>query len=314
MGNQKSVAMALADVVNVRPVAIALQSQFGYEPTGLKFDVFTEAGTPQVMVSGRAPGHLGDFEELVIQRKDETAPELVRRSVLVAMARLDPYTTALYLLDTYAAEGDQSESTGLDAAESLALRARSMLASTTLSTQRSLFDNLLGNIALFRDRPEAARQDFANAIVSNPGNVAAILNLTFLDLKAQKFASVLQRMSDLLRDQKPPNRVLLAIAYQMKALAHAGLGENEEADQSFGDAVNAMPERPSTYEYWSRVKRERGDSASAQVLHEKSREQTGKYKNYSEIATMYFSLIEAGADDHKLTRTRFATPPVVSFR
>jgi predicted Zn-dependent protease len=318
MGNQKSVAMALADVVKVRPVAVALQSQFGYEPMALTFDVFTEAGTPQIMVSGRGPGHVGDFEELVVQRKNETVPDLLRRSVLIAMSRLDPYTTALYLLDSYASGSEQGpeevDVDRLDAAESLALRAKSMLPPATISPRRSLFDNLLGTVALFRNNPDAAREAYASAVAANPANVVAILNLTFVDLKLKKYSMSAQRIAQLLDEQKPSNPVLLTIAYQMQALANAGLGQNDQADRSFALAVETLPERPSTYEYWANVKRKRGDDSGAELLHAQSLAHRGKYTNYSEVATMYFSLSDEGQNGQVLVRTPFTVPPVVSFR
>jgi hypothetical protein len=314
MGDQKSVAMALADVANVRPVAVALQSQLGYRPTGLRFDVFTEGGTPQVMIAGRAPGHVGDFEELIVQRKDETVPEMLRRAVLVAMSRLDPYTTTLFLLDSYAASPEGTGMERLEAAEALANRAKSMLPPATLSVRRSLFDNLLGTAALFHNKPEEARKFFAEAIASNPANVIPILNLTFIDLKLHDYGAAAHRMAQLLSEQKPSNPVLLTIAYQMQGFAHAGMGENDQADHSFALAVQTMPERPSTYDYWSKVKRQRGDTAGAEALHASSVERRGKYTNYAEIATMYFSLSEEGENGNPLVRTKFHVPPVVSFR
>ncbi len=314
MGDQKSVAMALADVANVRPVAVALQSQLGYQPTGLRFDVFTEGGTPQVMVSGRAPGHLGDFEELVVQRKGETVPDMIRRAVLIAMSRLDPYTTTLYLLDSYATNPDAAGAERLKAAESLAQHANAMLPPATVSPRRSLFNNILGTIALFHNQLDDARRLFVEAIESDPTSVIPVLNLTFLDLKLHNYGVAQQRMATLLTKQKPVNPVLLTIAYQMQGFANAGLGDYQQANTSFALAVQTMPDRPSTYEYWSKVKRKYGDIAEADALQARSAERRGKYTNYGEIATNYFSLGEEGENGNPLVRTKFAVAPVVSFR
>src|SRR5262249_28330260 len=50
--NVKGVGMALAEAVNMGSVAIALQTQFGYEPERIKLTMMSEDGATKLLVSG----------------------------------------------------------------------------------------------------------------------------------------------------------------------------------------------------------------------------------------------------------------------
>src|SRR5205807_386810 len=100
----------------------------------------------------------------------------VRRCALWGASQLAPYTTALYLLQKHAPDGDFTD------VVALAEHAKVLLPPTPTSADRSLFQNLLGLVALFKNDAKAARPAFDAAMASDPTNPVPFLNAAFTDL------------------------------------------------------------------------------------------------------------------------------------
>ena len=312
MSHDKGVAMALAEIAKVRPVAEALQSQFGYQPIILKIDAFTEAGTPKIMVSGSNHGHTGDFEDLIVARPQETVTHLIRRAVTAGLSRIDPYTTALYLMRQHAGSGDAPGDGDFSEPESLAEHVKSLLPPTPRNASRSMFDNLEGVIWLFRDNATEARNAFAAAVESDPDNLVAALNMGFIEVQLDQYDAAAKRMAALIDAHPNGDPIVLSVAYATWAVACIGLKDDTKSDELFDMATKIDPKRAPAFELWSKSKRRRGDIEAAETLHRYALEVSGDYTNYAEVAVLYFYL--AAEDGQAITRNDFRPPALVSFR
>jgi hypothetical protein len=62
---------------------------------------------------------------------------------------------------------------------------------------------------------------------------------------------------------------------------------------------------------WSEVKREKGDGAQADRMHQQALSVADQFENYAEIATLYFRL--AWQDDQPVVRSKFTNPAAKSL-
>src|SRR5678816_3992846 len=104
--------------------------------------MFSEANVVKVLVTG-SNKRSGAFQEVVTQEAKESLVDLVRRAADVGASNIDPYLTALYLIQKHEADRNFQD------AVALARYAKSLLAPTPVNPERARFDNLLGIVALF---------------------------------------------------------------------------------------------------------------------------------------------------------------------
>src|SRR5262249_14186877 len=95
--------------------------------------------------------------------------------------RIAPYLTALNLMERHGTDKDFAD------VETLVNFAKSQLSPMPRSPARSLFENLQGILALFRDKRDDARRWFELAVQSDPDNAVAMLNLAFAELQTGTF-------------------------------------------------------------------------------------------------------------------------------
>ncbi len=300
----QGLGMALAEAANVQNIAFALQSEFGYNPDRLRFSLYVEDGALRGLVSGSS--HTGvHFQQVMTPNPGETIVPFVRRCALWGGSQLAPYATALHLIEEHA--GDQNF------ADAVAMigEAKEMLPPTPVSFDRSLFDNLLGLIALFKNDAKAAQAAFATAMAEDTANSVAFLNAAFTDLLLDQPQAASDRMEQVLRLAPPANATLRATAYTTWAAARLGLRDAKGADMLLAQATQIDPTSATAFGLWAEAKTEEGDAAAAERYNRRAAENTATFENYAEVAALYFRL--SWKDNEPMIRNRFANPTVVTF-
>src|SRR6185437_14786775 len=150
---------------------------------------------------------------------------------LIGMARIDPYMTALNLMQRHAADKDFAD------VESLIVYAKSRLPPTPVNRDRSLFENLQGILALFRGNSSDAHKWFQLAINSAPDSAVAELNLSFADIQTGKFEAAAARMADLAQRLPGDSKLLASTGYVTWAAAQLGRHDIEGADRLLTQAI-----------------------------------------------------------------------------
>ncbi len=307
-GANKGVGMAIAESIRLQSLALALQAQFGSRPERIRLTLLTEDGTIKALVSGSGPGgriRTPPFQEMLVMQPDESLATLVRRAALAGMTKIDPYTTALYLLQEHLGDGDYS------AAETLVNAVKRRLPQTPVSLDRSALENLQGIISLFGGRLDEADAWFHRASESDRDNLAAALNVAFVDVHQGRYPEAARRIEALLSVTTSQDKTLLSTAYLTWGVALLGAEDMVGAEQKLRQAVAANPLNPDAYELWSAVQQERGDSADAVRLHAKALETSPSYRLYTEVAALYFRL--PLRPTQQLIRSEFNHPDMIRY-
>ena len=304
VGRLEGLAMSLAQSLKMESVAYALQAQLGYRPDEIKISLFGEGGTARVLVTGTGRQRMTSFQQQLILEPGEAIVDLVQRATVIGMAHIDPYITALYMMQRHAEDKDFTH------AQTIIKFAMAGLPPTPQNFERSLFENLNGLIALFNNDPKAARDWFARAEASCPDNTVAdavtSVNTAFADMQIDHDQAAVDHIQMLLRDKPPTDKVLLSTAYMTLAAAQLGVHDVNGADRAIAKAIEAYPEASSAYDLWSDIKREKGDEAQAEQLHRKALENSVSFENYGEIAALYFRM--AWRNDQPVMRSPFSNP------
>lgn len=302
------VGLSMAQAVNLQPLAIALQTQFGYQPEEIKLTLLGEDGAIKLLVSGagldgrvRTP----PFQELLVLQSGESVAALVHRAALSGMTRIDPYITSLYLVRSHTGDGDFSQ------AEALINQILAQLPPTPISSERSLFENLLGIIAVHRGRLDDAKTLFHQAAAYDPDNAAAELNTDFVDMQTGDYRDAAGHVEMLMRNHPPSNKTLLAAAYMTWGAALLAQGELRQADRNLAKAVEINPLSSATYDLWSDLKQVQGDKEAADRLHAKALEMSSTFENYTAVAALYFRV--AWKPGQPLTRNPYGNPGTICF-
>jgi tetratricopeptide (TPR) repeat protein len=304
LARQGGVAVAIASAVNMQSLIYAVQTRFGHQPDEIKIALFAEDGGAKVLVTGSGREQVATFEQEVVQQKGETIVALLHRAALIGMARIDPYLTALNLMERHAADKDFAD------VETLVNFAKSQLPPMPHSGARSLFENLQGILALFRDKRDDARRWFELAVQSDPGNAVAMLNMAFAELQTGTFRIADDRMEHLVH-HLPSDPALAATAYMTLGAARAGLHDLNGADQALAEATKIDPLSATAWDLWADIKRSKGDTRAADALHRTALERSGNFENYAEVAALYFQL--AWQDNQPVTRNKFINPSPVGL-
>jgi tetratricopeptide (TPR) repeat protein len=301
---QQGIGMALAKAVNAQGLAYALQRRLGYRPDKIRFTLFFQDGAMRGFVSGESQ-RVGNFDQVFTPDQGETVIAFAQRCALWAASEIAPYSTALYLLQKHAADGDFTD------VVALAEHAKALLPPTPTSFDRSLFDNLLGLVALFKNDPQAARTAFDNAMTADPTNPVPFLNGAFTDLQLDEYQKAVDRMERLMRIAPPSNKVLLGTTYMVWGAARIGLHDLPGADQLLAKSTEINPESATAFALWAELKGLEGDQAAVDRLTRLAGKASATFENYGEVAALYFHL--AWADKQPVSRNKFSNPRVVTF-
>jgi len=307
-GANKGVGMAIAEAVHLQSVAIAMQTMVGYQPEQIKLTLLAEDGVTKLLVSGSGMGgriRTPPFQEQLILGDGETLTQLVHRAALVGMTRIDPYVTALYLLQSHIEDMDFGH------AETLVNQIKAQLPQTPTSYDRSILENLQGIMAVFRDQFDVANDWFHRASNSDPDNAAAALNAGFIDLQVGDYPLAARHIEALLSTRTPQNATLLAMAYITWAAALVGQNDVAAAEHKLGRAVQIDPFNSTAYALWSEIKRRTGDTAAADDLHAQAWAAASAFRYYSEVVALYFQIpVQPG---RPLQRVPFSNPATIRF-
>jgi Tfp pilus assembly protein PilF len=208
----------------------------------------------------------------------------------------------------------QQHSRDKDFTDLLALidQAKAKLPPSPVNLQRSLFENIYGIVALFKNDPKAAKAAFEVALASDPGNPVAVLNVGFAEVEVDDYRQAAERMRNFITTVPPANTVLLATAYMTWAAAEMGLRDSARADQLLEKAVEIYPTSSTALDLWAEAKELRGDQVAAADLRQKALAATGDtFENFAEVAALYFHL--SWRDNVPVMRNKFANVPEVKF-
>ena len=302
--DDQGVGMVLAEAANVKPLAFALQHQIGYNPDHLRFALFTQDGALRGLVSG--DGRIGGaFSQEFAPDKDEKLLTFVRRCATWGVSQLAPYTTALFLLQFHAGDGDFRD------VEALAAHMIAALPPAPINDERAQFENLLGLVDLFRNDPAAAGKHFQLAADAWPDGPVPLLNLAFTEIQEDKYAAAAARMRAVLTAFAHAHKAVLGTAHMTLGAALIGLRDFDGAEAELAQAVASNPDNSSAPELWAELKTERGDAAGAERLNRQALQNTTSFENFGEMAALYFHL--SWRDNEPVVRSRFSNPDVVVF-
>jgi hypothetical protein len=242
--SNQGIGMAVAQSLGLGKDAVALKNELGFTPNELRVSFYWEDGTLRSLVDGVGEGGF-EFGEVLAQKKDETLMDFVSRSALTGVAELSPYYTALYLLQAHSVDKNFKE------LNDLIERNVALTTPAHINPDKSLYDNLLGLIALFKNDPDSAAAEFVNAMRDDPSNPVAFINASFVDLQQGDYQSAANRMEQLVRLAPPSNQVSLSCAYMTWAAALMGLHDLDGADRLLAAATAAAPQSGTAFGLWA---------------------------------------------------------------
>jgi tetratricopeptide (TPR) repeat protein len=301
---QQGAGLALATTLNLDRFAYALQIELGVSRDRLRISLVLDHETVGALVDGSS-NHSGQFGQAFAPEKGESLLAFVRRCGLWGVSQIAPYSTALYLLKMHSTDKDFTELIAL------AEHSETVLPPTPISRERSLFDNLLGLVALFKNDLKDAGTEFAKAMAADPTNSVPFINAAFVDLESGDYQMAASRMDQLLRLAPPDNDVLIASAYMTWAAALMGLHDLEGADRLLAAATQVDTDSATAFGLWAEEKRLEGDTNAADQLDRRALEKTAAFQNYAEVAALYFH--PAWEKDQSLELNKFFNPNIVPF-
>jgi tetratricopeptide (TPR) repeat protein len=297
---EKSLASSLAATLQLAEVGQSLQRLMGYDPVHVRASLIVEHETTKfIVVESTRRGR--SFQVTLEQRPGETVIQLIKRGALETMFQLEPYLALVHALQTAEGPSDFAKiTTAIDGEIG-------KLPNVPISSLRSQYENLRGIIALLNEDVDGAAAAFNAAIVSDTHNVVAVLNLSFIACQLDRYAEG-ERIVRRILEPTPLTRqpVLLSAAYMGWACTLMGQKDFKRADLVLAQAALSYPQSSSTYQLWSELKEEIGETPEAKQLRRKARENSIYFENYAEIATLYFEL--EWRDKQKLRRSKYSNP------
>ncbi len=300
----EGIGMAVFAALKMKHVAKSLQAEISNPPDSVRLTLYIEQGELHGLIHG-VDRRVGIFRTTLTAGKSEPMVDFVHRCSTWVAAQLAPYTTALYELQSHANDGDFSK------AIELAQHAKSSIPPTPISVDRSLFDNLLGLIALFRNDPRSGRDSFEAAIAEDPTNPAPKLNAAFTDIQLGDYAQAAERIRPLADDSAAQSSIVQAVAYMTWAAAEMGQHQFASADSLLAKATALNPDCAVAFDLWAETKRAMGDANAAAAYRRQALSNSERFQNYGEFAQLYFQLAWQGGK--AVTRSGYGNPASVQF-
>lgn len=306
VGQPTGLAVSIAESLHVPAIAYALQSQFSNQPALIKLSMFMEGTKAKILVSGSGQWRSDPFRQEVTQEPGESVTSVARRAAIVAMAQVDPYSTALNLMQRHATDLDFQD------AESVIGFALARMPPRPINPERALFENLQGMIALFRRDLPTALALFQKAAASNPDNAVPTLNAAFVKMALDKDQEAIDDIEAMLRRKPPVDRILLATAHLTLGAGWIGMDVFDAAERAVARSIELHATSSTAYELWSEIRRDQGDMEGARKYHEQALAVSGYFENYGELAALYFRM--AWRDGEPVMRSPFTNPSAVTVR
>jgi len=175
--------------------------------------------------------HVASFSTVMVPQKDEPLLKFVQRCALWGVSQLAPYSTTLYLLQQHAADGNFTDVVALTE------HAKALLPPTPHSFDRSLFENVLGLVALFKNDKQGARDAFERAMHADPTNPVPFLNASFTDLQFDEYQRAADRMAQLVRPGATTEQGIAFYRVFHLGCCLMGLKDFKNADQKLAQAA-----------------------------------------------------------------------------
>lgn len=276
------VGVAIADSVGLGAVATAVQAQVGYHADRISVYVFSEGQTVKAAVSGADIHTRRRFLKQTELGRDEGVVDLVTRAAEIGMEQVEPYLTALYLMNQGLKTGDYRRSLEVITA------AKAQLTPSRDYVRHSLLVNLEGIITLLRGDPKRALELFQTAVATDPASDVAALNLAIMLIGKGQGAEALAMLENKLRNHQPSDGTLLSLTYAALGAAQSKERDWGAAEVSFSRAAAGNPTIAATYALWAAAKRAQGDRAGAEAMEAKASTARGKFVDYAEVIGLYF--------------------------
>ena len=284
--HDKTFVSIMAETVGLENATAAFQDLFGLQPLKILATLTTEGSLPRLEVLGEA-GARGTFYLSLEAEVGETAVALIRRGAIGAATRLDPYQTALYLIDPPVGEPDIAQ------ARRVLDDAIAAQAPTPINAIRARFHNIRGIVALLEEDEMAAAKLFEQAVADDPDLVAAHLNLAFTRVEQDRYADAAMITRHILQARlnglpvalvSAANTISGAVAWKQK--------DYQAAERFFATAVDAEPSVTDANIYWGRMLIEIGRAEEGRKRIRQGEANKAGFENYAEVATLYFWLTE----------------------
>ena len=284
--HEKTFVSVMADSMGLKNAAIAFQDLFGLHPVKILATLTTESGQRRLELVGVASAR-GTFYVSLEAEPGETTVALIRRGALDAAIRIDPYHTALYLLDPPVGAPDVAR------ARRVLDDALAAQEPTPINTMRGRFHNLRGIVALLDQDKAGAAAFFEEAIGDDSELVSAHLNLAFIRIEQGRYADAAMIVGNVLRTQKQGLQPsLLATAHTISGVIAWSQKQFRTAEEHFGAAVAAVPLVSDANIYWGRMLVEIGRSEEGRRKIRQGEANLVDFENYAEVAMLYFWLTE----------------------
>lgn len=284
--HDKTFVSIMAESIGLKNATAAFQDLFGLHPVKIVATLTTESTQPRLEVVGEA-GERGTFYLSLEAETGETAVSLIRRGAIGAATRLDPYHTALYLLDPPSGEPDAAQ------AKRVLDEAIAAQAPTPINTIRGRFHNLRGIVALLEEDKTAAAKLFEQAIADDPDLTVAHLNLAFTRVEQDRYADAGMITRHVLQTRlKGQPAALVSAANTIGGVVAWSQKDYQAAERSFAAAVEAKPGVTDANIYWGRMLTEIGRAEDGRKRTRQGEANQAGFENYAEVATLYFWLTE----------------------
>lgn len=278
----KTFVTILADSIGFKNATAAFQDLFGMEPVAIMATLTSEGSLPRLEVVGEA-GARGTFYLSLEAEAGEQTVSLIRRGAVEAATHLDPYHTALYLLDPPAGDPD------VERGRRVLDRALAAQGGGAISPDRARLRNLRGIVALLDDDKTLAATLFEQSISDDPELASAHLNLAFTRVEQDRYADAAMIARHVLevrhRELRPE---LVASAHSVNGIVAWQQGQYQAAERHFAAAVKAVPAISDAYYYWGRMLNSIGRTEEGAQKIRQGEINLAYFENYPEVAQLYF--------------------------
>lgn len=282
---EKSIASAVTEWLHLREIAEAIQHTFlGTESAYIRAAVSGDKSHKKLVVLGTS-SYARNFTAEIMSRPEEPTVDLLRRAAFEIALHLEPYFAALHRVETATTEPQ------ILAAKALITRLQDDAPALPRDPERARYLNLLGILDLMQGDVKQAGVQFADAVAADPDNVAAALNLSFIDIREARPEDAIKRLTrlaDLPLVKRNP--LLAASALATLGTAHAARADEDAAEAVFKAAVKIHPNGSIGPDVWSRFRAARGDARQAEELAERAWANAVFFENYAELVVLRFEL------------------------
>jgi len=314
----RSVSAALAEFANLQDALTAMQALLRMVPPKLVTSVVVADQTQTVRIvetalDGRASEYVvademkvklvltgydpnSGYFDLTVEghTENDDLDHMIRDAAFRAVLHLDPYIALLFAVDQLGI-GERVISDLRELLDGQIARQPD----TVINPDRALLENLHGILSLLENDHEAAREDFLQAIASDPNQPIGYLNLAFLEIHLDQYDDAIALVQKVIHPSYWPmtgNKVLLATGHIIEGVAETERENYRAAEASFRRAVALNPRSSEAYIYWARLLRKTARPAEAERMITRARQNSAYFENYPESALHYFWLTEEGVD------------------